>query len=223
MLKKVTFTGIDDKTNVDDLVKLTQKYPFVEFGVLVSNGVLNERWERRYMSLEELSKLKDKGLHLSCHLCGSVARKIVKENDWKPFYELLGDNIKLFDRFQLNVSGMKKFSTDIDFPKDKTFIIQLKENLHLYNTYKHLPNILGFQDNSGGLGIFEDNWMSADTYFGYAGGLNATNVEYVINHLLSINDKDFWIDMETSVRTNDWFDIEKCEKVLKICEKYIQS
>lgn len=223
MLKKVTFTGIDAKTNIDDLVKLTKKYPFVEFGVLISKGTLTGDFANRFLDIELLNELKNKGLHLCCHLCGSVARKIIKENDWKPFYDLLGENVDIFDRFQLNVSGMKGFSTEVDFPKKKTFIIQLKENLDLYNTYKHLPNILGFQDNSGGLGIFEDNWMNSNTYFGYAGGLNAENVEDVIQNLLVVNNGDFWIDMETSVRTNDWFDIKKCEEILKICEKYIQS
>ena len=74
------------------------------------------------------------------------------------------------------------------------------------------------------LGVFyEDNWLDSDRYFGYAGGLNIDNVESVIKDLYIVNDDIFWVDMETSVRTNDWFDISKCEKVLGICAKYINK
>ena len=41
MLNRVTFTGVDDKTNIDDLVYLAEKYPFVEFGILVSKNNSN--------------------------------------------------------------------------------------------------------------------------------------------------------------------------------------
>ena len=62
--------------------------------------------------------------------------------------------------------------------------------------------------------------MDSDRYFCYAGGLSVDNVEKVIEDLLIVNNADFWIDMESSVRTNDWFDTKKCEEVLKICAKY---
>ena len=63
--------------------------------------------------------------------------------------------------------------------------------------------------------------MDSDRYFGYAGGLSAENVEKVIEDLLIVNNSDFWIDMESSVRTNDRFDTKKCEEVLKICKKFV--
>lgn len=34
---------------------------------------------------------------------------------------------------------------------------------------------------------------------------------------------DFWIDMETGVRTDDWLDLDKVEKVLKICDPIIKE
>lgn len=35
-LTKVTFTGIDEKTNLERLSKLQKEYSFAEFGILVS-------------------------------------------------------------------------------------------------------------------------------------------------------------------------------------------
>ena len=221
MLNRVTFTGVDDRTNIDDLVYLTSKYPFVEFGVLVSKNNSNSGTVNRYPNLTILKRLKNKGLNLSCHICGSIARQIVKKNDWSELEKLLGKDIEIFNRFQLNVSNIHKFSKEISFREDKEFIIQLKEDTSLYDYYKVLPNVFGFQDNSGGLGKFEDNWMDSDRYFGYAGGLSAENVEGVIEDLLVVNNADFWIDMESSVRTDDWFNTKKCEEVLKICNKFI--
>ena len=220
LLNRVTFTGVDDRTNIEDLVYLTNKYPFVEFGVLVSKNGSNSGEINRYPNLTILKRLKNKGLNLSCHICGSIARQIVQKNDWSELEKLLGKDIEVFNRFQLNVSGIHKFSKDITFREDKEFIIQLKNDLSLYDYYKDLPNVFGFQDNSGGVGKFEDNWLDSDRYFGYAGGLSVENVEKVIENLLIVNNDNFWIDMETSVRTNDWFDTKKCEEVLKICETF---
>ena len=86
---------------------------------------------------------------------------------------------------------MLKSSETIDFPKNVETIIQLKDNTSLYDCYKDLPNVVGFQDNSGGVGKFEPNWMDSDRKFGYAGGLSAENIEnanliserYLINKL----------------------------------------
>ena len=223
LLNRVTFTGVDDRTNVRDLVDLTKRFPFVEFGVLISKGNTNRNVVNRYPNATIFKKLKNNGLNLSCHLCGSVARNIVKKDDWNEFFDLLGKDYEIFNRFQLNVSGVKGFSRDIHFIEDKDFIIQLKEDMSLYDFYKDLPNVYGFQDNSGGVGKFVDNWVKSDRYFGYAGGLNIDNVESVINKLCVVNSADFWIDMETSVRTYDWFDINKCEQILKVCEPYVNK
>ena len=223
LLNRVTFTGVDDKTNIDDLVYLAEKYPFVEFGILVSKNNSNSGIVNRYPNLTILKRLKNKGLNLSCHICGSIARQIVQKNDWSELEKLLGKDMEIFKRFQLNVSNIHKFSNEISFRDDKDFIIQLKDDTSLYEYYKDLPNVFGFQDNSGGLGKFEDNWMDSDRYFGYAGGLSVENVEKVIEDLLIVNNSDFWIDMETSVRTNDWFNTKKCEEVLKICEKFLYN
>ena len=121
LLNRVTFTGVDDRTNVNDLVDLTKRFPFVEFGVLISKGNTNRSVVNRYPNATIFKKLKNKGLNLSCHLCGSVARNIVKKDDWNEFFDLLGKDYEIFNRFQLNVSGLKGFSRDIHFIEDKDY------------------------------------------------------------------------------------------------------
>lgn len=215
MLKRVTFTGIDNRTKIEDLVLLKNTYPFVEFGVLISTKLSNQNTNNRYPHLTLLKRLKGQGLNLSCHVCGSATRKIVLDNDWSEFEKLVGKDLDLFDRFQLNVSNLKHFHKEITFLPNKEFIIQQSKDFSLYTHYKDLPNIVGFQDNSGGLGKYSGDWLESDCYFGYAGGINTNNVEEVVSDLLILNDSDFWIDMESSVRTNDWFDIVKCKEILQ--------
>ena len=62
-----------------------------------------------------------------------------------------------------------------------------------------------------------------DLYFGYAGGINEDNVLDVIEALDKVNKNDFWIDMESSIRKNDNFDISKCRNICAKCEKIINS
>lgn len=222
MLRRVTLTGVDNKTNIYDLVKLKLDFPFVEFGVLISANNTNLGKNNRYPDLKVIQELKGKGLDLACHICGSIARDIVLRNDWNSLVNLLGNTTNIFDRFQLNVSGLHKFSENIQFPKDSTFIIQFKEDTSFYDYYKdRVNNVQGFQDNSGGLGIFENNWMVSDRYMGYAGGLSAENVESVLESFRFSFMHDYWIDMESSIRTNDWLDLKKCREVLSICERFV--
>ena len=56
--------------------------------------------------------------------------------------------------------------------------------------------------------------------FGYAGGINPENVVDVVRELNDICETDFWIDMETGIRTNDKFDVKKCEE---ICRRLTES
>lgn len=216
MLKKVTFTGIDQKTKIADLEKLHKEYPFIEFGFLVSLNNTNKNVENKYPNLVMLKGLKNKNLPLSLHVCGKLAREIVQNNNWQPLYNLMGDYLDLFDRIQLNIAGTKKYLSEITFPENKQVIIQFNtSNIEMYELYKS-ENVVGFQDNSGGTGKTETTWFkNNDKYFGYAGGIGEENVIEVIESINKIHNEDYWIDMETKIRTNDKFDIKKCESICK--------
>jgi hypothetical protein len=226
MLRTVTFSGVDNRTDSNELKVLQNRYPFLEFGILVSVNNTNTGENNRYPDISVIEELRFKGLNLSCHLCGSMARDAVQKNEWHKFYHVIGDCKDLFKRIQLNVGSIQKWSTEIEFPKQYDNIIQISssDNLGLFYLYNHLPNIFGFHDNSGGRGIIGDGeWMHSDyDYFGYAGGISVDNVKSVIEEIMLINKKDFWIDMESSIRTDDWLDIEKCAKIAEICSEYVR-
>ena len=75
-LTHITFTGVDDETDFNRLVSIQQRYPKVEFGVLVSRKWFENG--KRYLSPFKAKELRGSGLRLSAHLCGSIARDVLK-------------------------------------------------------------------------------------------------------------------------------------------------
>lgn len=223
MLKQVTLTGLDNQADVDALCRLQEEYPFVEYGVLISSSLSNQNTNRRYPHLGLLKRLKRLGLHLSCHICGTAARAIVTNNDWSEAERLVGADMELFQRIQLNIGPFRRFSRDIAFPPPWDYILQLKRFPACYEFYREKPNVYGFQDNSGGTGAYTDDWMNLDDrYFGYAGGIGAENVEQTVRKISQTHQGGFWIDMESSLRSeDDWLDLEKCAHMLRLCQTMI--
>ena len=89
-------------------------------------------------------------------------------------------------------------------------------------------NVSVLLDASGGQGIDTPIKVlpNADKPFkvGYAGGINPDNVADKLAYLIQHNEVgDFWIDMESGVRTDDWFDTDKVRRVLAICKEVMRE
>ncbi len=232
MITQVTFTGIDAQTDIGRLADIQKRYPFVEFGVLVSRS--RQGKENRYPQLSLLERFEGLGLNLSCHVCGSLAHEIILENQTRRFArysdaslrDYLGRFMSLFKRIQLNVAEAKDLpeETLIWIPTGiEELIIQHNPTELQFRNINYIGNfeLAHLMDASGGRGK-ETNFIPHlwDARTGYAGGLNPENIIKQIQPLLKVKPSveyrnDFWIDMESGVRTNDWFDLNKVESVLK--------
>lgn len=217
-LTHITFTGVDEWTDIGRLASIQQRYPKVEFGVLMSR-----HWDEngnRFPSPGFIEKLRNRGLRLSGHLCGSMARDVLSiggfANIERPFANLLD----MFQRVQLNVAGCAEAIPNRIVPGIfQEVIIQQGEDHRLFeqcyiNSGEFVAVLL---DKSGGLGI--DTPIGFPLYanrvhVGFAGGFNPDNV---IDKMTTITTSPlvgkFWIDMESGVRTDDRFDLEKVEDV----------
>ena len=74
-------------------------------------------------------------------------------------------------------------------------------------------------DASGGTGTYNGTPQTIPfPYVGYAGGLKPDNVLETVFELETSPDvRDYWIDMESGVRSmQDWFSVDLCKKV---CEQ----
>lgn len=219
MLRRVTFSGIDPWTKPSALQTLHAQYPFVEFAYLMTD---NRKAGNRYPAPVFLKGYAKLGLPMAVHLCGKIAHDYIKSGDWEPVRRMLGASMSLFSRIQLNIPKTVHFSRELVFPEDKAIIIQLHPGTEeLFACYKHHPSVQGFQDGSGGRGIACSHWMAPETpFFGYAGGIGPENVVETVRAISAVCDGDFWIDMETGIRTADRFDVGKCRKV---CEALVKS
>ena len=217
---KISFTGIDKNTNVDKLVELQTKYPEIEFGFLVSTANTNMNTNNRYPSLITLQKLKNKGLNLALHVCGKLARNVAKTGSLDEVKEFMGPYFDMFSRIQLNLVG-STVTTLVTETYDKQIIIQTNLDEPRSNaTYQayidaKLDNIVFLSDKSGGHGIVgEFDYFDTD-YQGFAGGINPDNVLTIKEETDILWEKNYWLDMESGVRTDDWFDLSKVEDICK--------
>ena len=235
-INKVTLTGADDKTDIKLLQEIQKEYSFVEWGILIST----KQNENRYPSEDFIYELRNKGLNLALHVCGKHSRGIMQEGNVDPIIKY-----DWFNRYQINfnfehtqhdiwnyINMVKKFT-------NKNFILQDNSSNKKYintilstldglsaRTQYHIRNnntdVL--YDSSGGRGTeiksIQEPYL--DVYTGYSGGLNPENVESICEKLTNFsNDATVWIDMESGVRTDDIFDLEKVVKVLDIVKNFI--
>ena len=219
MIKRVTFSGIDQWTKPEDVIAMYRDYPFVEFAYLYTDNI---KAGNRYPRPIVMKKFAGSGIPMAMHICGKVSHDFVKSGDWQPIYDVFGKNMDMFGRIQINIPKTRHFSRSIEFPEDKQIIIQIHEGTEtLFECYRDRPNIQGFQDASGGRGVACSEWMYPETeFFGYAGGIGPHNVVETVEAIEQICPVDYWIDMETHIRTNDRFDIDKCREV---CRRVVEG
>lgn len=227
LLNKVTITGADDNTSYKDLEKIEKKYPFVEWGILISKDNFGKE---RYPSLKWINALPLTNDFYSFHLCGQFARDIL-EGNWS-FLKLWKKSSKLstlydFDRMQLNLGNVDhpfdkiKFAEGIKENNRWDIILQNDQLLRILQEFKITANVLF--DSSGGNGILPNFWLNSipGIYCGYAGGLNHSNLKEQLNIIADKAEPPIWIDVESGVRTNNKLDLNKCQKFLDIASKYL--
>lgn len=221
----VTFTGLDARTDVRRLRDIQQRYPNAEFGILYSKTRTGA--ENRYPEKRVIAKFLRSGVNLALHVCGRLARQSFTDSFFDLSCEIgLGD-LTRFDRIQLN--GLSSLTDQrrehLEIPPGLEIIFQQHPSFPLIT--ERIGKITGgkpgiLMDASGGEGIDTPFQVTSipGCRVGYAGGINPDNVISKLEGLLQDGAQDFWIDMETGVRTNDWFDLDKAEEVLKKVEVF---
>lgn len=236
-LDRVTMTGADNSIDPKELSKLSIEFPFVEWGILLSES---QTGSPRFPSLKWMASLYDTFLDnpnmvLSFHVCGKWVREICHGN-WTPLFVNTGGILDFGKRVQLNFHASTHLLTEDFVPKaidrcreqDWQVIFQCDGvNDHLVsNAYNDGLDVVPLYDKSGGAGVVPDSWPVAlsGIYSGYAGGLGPDNLKKEISAIASAaKDNDFWIDMETKVRSeNDRvFDLGKVRTCLEISAPFL--
>lgn len=216
-LTTVTVTGADDSFPLPRMLDLSERYPFVEWGILLSKASTGNP---RFPSMAWLSALRDAQQHhpglrlrLSAHLCGRWVRDFCA-GDTSGLMVDLGratNDLSMFSRVQLNfhniahkvdVNAMVRAMKQLPHVQ---FILQLDGvNDHILDeVLKHGVNAVGLFDLSGGNGVLPEDWPVRIAYAGYAGGLSASNVALQLHDIADAAKGGAWIDAESRLRSDD--------------------
>lgn len=241
-LQRVTITGADESVRISDLRQMSRRYPFVEWGILVSRSNTaasagSPRWPGLpWVKSLQQAQAKD-GMHLALHICGGWVRDILLGELSMPRHLLDG-----FDRVQLNFHGEPLRHVPELFP---AAIAALGRRQVIFqvdgaNGLERLRDIwkadkdgdvdaVPLYDLSHGAGKVPTAWPSPiapDIMQGYAGGLGPDNVIRELDRIATVTrgDHRIWIDMETNVRSNrdTIFDMGKVVEVLMHMELFVR-
>lgn len=219
----ITFTGVDDTTDVGRMIELSSRYP-IEWGILLSRSRAGA--EPRYTNAKALLGLyhsqyrfDDRGSRFAAHLCGEHARCAV--DGVVPACFGVGGH-PTYARIQVNhanaassgdaIAAMCRRLADRQNGKPRG-IVQQREDFTM--TPGPVDELF---DRSGGTGEVP-MWAPAHPghFVGFAGGISAYNVVTVIKRICSTGTGRYWLDMESSVRdADDRFNLDAVERVCKL-------
>lgn len=230
-LYTVSITGADDRVPVSALADLAQEYPFVEWALLYLPGGEGRprnptrAWREAFFDAGMLAQS-------AVHLCGEKAMHELLKG------QLPADVLRA-DRLQLNVNSRGQVFTQAQVLE--IFQAALAQGPHVILQYHEgtaeaVHKLLAtltcedrmrvgvLLDGSKGRGIVPERWeVPAElgcTYLGFAGGLGPENITQVAKEV-AVFGRDHWLDMESGVRTDNQFDLDKCRQVLANSEPFI--
>jgi hypothetical protein len=224
-LARVTLTGVDESVSARDLRDLSQRFPFVEWGVLHSEareGKLPRYPSRRWREL--LCREADKyDMLIAAHLCGSVA--------FEADVDLLV--VKHYNRVQLNGCDWRqvhRFVAEVNAiaPGQGGRVIGQARSPGEFQDFRAM-DIVPLFDVSGGRGVGPAEWPVVKTGLaGFAGGLGEHNLKTLLTHFTKQDHScRFWVDMETSLRDprddHSWFSLERAARILMIAEPFVTA
>lgn len=232
ILDRVTITGADDRTDLRELARLGVRYPFVEWGILISEAKAGgprhptPEWRQR---LAKIAAGTAGGLRLAAHLEGSLSRKAMLEGSDGFFTGAY--HAEFFRRIQLN--GFSSVAKTVDCPvivrhPTHVFIFQVESEEAYALAARHgasrAANVGVLFDKSGGKGETPARWPEPkfDLSTGFAGGIGPGKVDAVCEAIRGYPFGPFWIDMEANVRTDDVLDLAKVERVLAEARRWVR-
>ena len=239
-LRYLGFCGVDDSVDLPQLLELSHRYPYIEWGFLLrSDKEGSPRYASRsvLLALAEINHL----LHLAAHLCGDYCTRVL-EGDYRDITELIEIGFK---RFQLNPTKANGVEVDsnrhIEYVQNirnlimqfssVEFILQANEETSFLYTAlvnNHPPGNMSilFDASCGtGITITSIHQPFKNIPCGYAGGISPSNLMSILESIEQVvGDLLVWVDMESSLRlrredTNeDVFNIDACKDCISRVE-----
>lgn len=238
-LERVTFTGADDSVDPHQLLAISEHWPHVEWGILVSHNPIprprfpSGAWIDR---LDQVAAQYAPAMRLALHVCGQPAVDLVGGRH-EPFAALYRPT---FRRVQLNVGDVailgrqpRRFVDALLRFQPLPFIFQLPKGLALFEAaYDAGAKAQALHDASGGAGVVPADWPAASWLperdpVGYAGGLGPDTIREQLPRIRAAagDGRHVWIDMEAGVRSDDGeaFSLARVRQVLAMIDRLIPA
>lgn len=209
---KITLTGADERTDVQDLVRLAHDYPEVEIGLLyTATPEGRPRYPSRHWILHAATALSGR---VAIHVCGRGARHELSEGG-------MADLIFHAPRIQVN-GRIEAAEAEWLSSLVGTLITQHNEsNTQLLDV--RAPNHVLLMDASGGRGVSPEAWTPPDTpkLIGFAGGMGPDNLAVEYPRISQVARPGSWSDMEGKLRENDWFSLRLARQCADLHRKIV--
>ena len=225
MLEILTFTGVDESTDIEALKEICAQHPQVEFAVLY--GTRPGKGSPIFPSTEFVRRFRNlEGVRTAIHLCGDWARCATGELSRSITLGLLCNG---FGRVQINLHGddanpervkiehsaLKRFAQQT---ATNSVILQHQESFDTVPIqHPRIEYLFDLSEGSGQEGF--DQWPKppAGQRAGYCGGLGPHNIAKAMEFVDRYPDSPLWLDMERNVRNGRYlFDLDKVREVCRI-------
>jgi len=205
----VAFTGADDPALLPGMIQLSARYP-IEWGMLVDAAqegqpLFPDPDARRVL-------LGAEGLRWAAHVCGEQARRIADAPETATI------DLRGFTRVQINHgfsgSSEAQVANAIAFGRRRG----VRTMLQCLGDFPSERRLDWLFDVSFGRGNRPTSWpgLPKDGPFcGYSGGIGPDTVAETLAMIAPQPGRAYWIDMESGVRTDGAFDLDKCERVCR--------
>lgn len=209
----LTLTGADERTPIAELIRLADAG--VEIGILYTHS---PDGRNRYPSWDWIeAAVATLGSRAAIHVCGARAREEGVGGFLSRVLERVG-------RIQVNgyvsVYALPAYCAS---QSKHTIITQHTERnagLALLDVHHHSLLV----DASGGRGILPGKWERPVTpkAVGFAGGLTPENLAAELPKIAAAagGAAGTWVDMESGLRTDDWFDVAKAWECVRIVREF---
>jgi hypothetical protein len=228
VLEIITFTGVDENTDLEEVRKIAARHPEAEFAVLA--GTQTGWGNPIFPPLDVIRKLRDlEGVRTAVHLCGIYARMAAGETDAGETDNPHSLNILCngFGRVQINLHGdmanpnrvrVSARSVESFAERTGTGSVILQHRGPWADIPLDHPRVEYLFDLSEGAGIESfELWPHPPQgrRAGYAGGIGPHNIRRAMEFVNEHTHAQLWLDMERNVRTPDY--LMDLGKVREVC------
>ncbi|MFZ6776852.1 hypothetical protein ACO0LD_08450 [Undibacterium sp. Ji83W] len=187
---------------------LSRQYP-VEWGILIDTA---REGIPLFPDHKARQAMQRSGLRLSAHVCGELAQAIAEGRD--PDFDFSG-----YSRVQINHG--RAGSSEQEIQNCYLFGVRngVRPALQSQGVFPNDGRADWLYDVSFGNGVKPATWpplQHAHPFCGFSGGIGPASIKDVLQVLAIAPDTPYWLDMESSVRTDNQFDLSKCRRVCEV-------